>query len=388
MLIAGKAITMVPIYALPDHEVVERLLPGRFDTPVPDAEAVRRIRATPGLVPAAIEPTHDAEGGGRVYWVDIGQHAYRDWQHLFTIERLAQADMIEDAFASSMTVLETPDLIEDAIMPSGFIFHTSRCGSTLLGKALARIPEHCVVNQGGPLQRGFWAALTQDWTRPLPHDGRSFQMFRNLIFALTRPRLGTEKTSFVKFISWNALYVDFVAEAFPEVHSLFLYRDPVEVIASVIKETTAVLVAKDWPQASFLTGKPMEDVQKMDDVTYLAHCYNNYFKVILESSIANVKALDYPNLRPDTLGGVLKSGFSFIPDEQVIAEMCTQFRFHSKDDSDTSTFRSDGNAKRAAIADEDRIQIERITTALLGKLRAAPNAIFGVSQCSSQGAAS
>jgi len=379
---------MVPIYALPDHEVVGRLLPGRFDIPVPDDEAVARIRTHAGLIPAAIEPASAPGQVSKIYWVDIGTHAYRDWQHLFTIERLAQADMISTAFATTMNVLDVDALIVDALMPSGFIFHTSRCGSTLLGKALARIPAHCVVNQGGPLQRGFWAAMTQDWQNELPDDAPTVKKFRNLVFALTRPRLGTETTSFVKFISWNTLYLDFIARAFPEVHSLFLFRDPVEVIASVIKETTAVLVAKDWPQASFLTSKSAAQVQKMDDVSYLANCYNNYFKVILDSSLANVKALDYHNLRPDTLGQVLKSGFSFVPDEQVIAEMCTQFRFHSKDDSDTSTFQSDGSAKQAAVSEKDRIQIERITKALLGRLRAAPKTLFGGNELSSRGAVS
>ncbi|PHS27724.1 MAG: hypothetical protein COA85_04910 [Robiginitomaculum sp.] len=377
---------MVPIYALPDHEVVGRLLPGRFDAPLPDDEAIRRIRTNAGLIPAAIEPASKSGQASKIYWVDIGTHAYRDWQHLFTIERLAQADMISTAFATAMSVLEVDDLIEDALIPSGFIFHTSRCGSTLLGKALARIPAHCVVNQGGPLQRGFWAAITHEWQNEMPLDANTVKMFRNLVFALTRPRLGSEKASFVKFISWNTLYLDFIARAFPEVHSLFLFRDPVEVIASVIKETTAVLVAKNWQQASFLTGKSASDAKKMDDVSYLAQCYNNYFKVILDSSLANVKTLEYHNLRPDTLEQVLESGFSFVPDEPVIAEMCTQFRFHSKDDSDTSTFQSDGSAKQAAIAAKDRIQIERITKALLEKLRAAPNTLFGGNEYSSRGA--
>ncbi len=375
---------MVPIYALPDHEVVLRLLPGRFDDTVSNEQAISDIRENSGLIPAAIEPMQHEDRGGRIYWVDIGKHAYRDWQHLFTIERLAQAGLIETAFASSMDILDADDLITDKIMPSGFVFHTSRCGSTLLGKALARIPEHCVVNQGGPLQRGFWAALTNEWQDELPVNASTLRKFRNLVFALTRPRLGMEKHSFVKFISWNTLYLDFVSRAFPEVRSLFLFRDPVEVIASVVKETTAALVARNRSQASFLTGLAMSEVQKMDDTTYLTHCYRNYFNVVTGFRNNNVAALDYHNLRPDTLREVLKAGFGFTPGAQVITEMTTQFHFHSKDDSDTSTFQSDGTAKRDAIVSEDRIQIERITSALLENLRAAPNTIFRCDARSSQ----
>ncbi len=372
----GKAET-VPIYALPDHEVVERMLPGRFDAPVDDAEAVARIRATPGLVPAAIAPDSRSPGEGRIYWVDIGQQPYQDWQHLFTIERLAREGLIRTAFASSLRVLDAEGLIADALTPSGFIFHTSRCGSTLLGKALARLQEHVVVNQGGPLQRGFWAAHTAEFTRPLDGSAATRRRLRTLVHALTRPRLGCERHSFVKFISWNTLYMDFIASAFPGVPSLFLYRDPVEVIASVMKETTAVLMARDLPQACFLTGKSMEQVRQMSDAVYLAHCYNNYFGAVLNSPLKTLKVLNYYDLRPDTFEHILRSAFGFTPARDVVERMCGQFAFHAKDDSDTRSFAGDGARKRASVAGAVRAQVAGITAARFSRLRDAPQAVAG-----------
>lgn len=348
------------------------MLPGRFDALVPLDKALSSIQKTPGLIPVAIEPGR----GGRVYWVDIGTQPFADWQFLFTIERLAAQGLISTAFATSIDILDVENLITDAIVPSGFIFHVSRCGSTLLGKALARVPENLVINQGGPLQRGFWAWATHEWEQPLPDTAQTRRMVRNLIAAMARPRLGNEARVFVKFISWNTLYIDFLKRAFPTVPMLFLYRDPVEVIASVIKETTAVLVAKPWLQSGFLTGRPAAQAAQMDDVTYLAHCYANYFKTILMESGENLHVLNYPDLNDRHLGLILDKAFGYLPKNGDISVMCRQFGFHSKDDSDKTTFKRDEQVKREAITHEDQSQIRTITSALLTRLGAVPHNLF------------
>lgn len=58
------------LYALPDHEVVEALLPRAVERHVAVEEAARLIRTHTGLVPLAIDP----RGEGRVIWGDLGVH--------------------------------------------------------------------------------------------------------------------------------------------------------------------------------------------------------------------------------------------------------------------------------------------------------------------------
>src|SRR3546814_13289373 len=70
--------------------------------------------------------------------------------------------------------------------------------------------------------------------------------------------------------------------AFPQVAALFLYRDPVEVIASVLRETSAVVWAKGRPQAGFLSGQDWRATGAMDEVEYLAHCFANYLRHALQ----------------------------------------------------------------------------------------------------------
>lgn len=344
---------MTALYALPDHEVVADLIPGIERTHLGADEAVDRIRAANGLVPVAIDPETESGGGGRVLWADIGDHPFREWQFMYTIQSLARSGQIGEAFTTDFSILQDDRILADPIGPSGFVFHISRCGSTLTAKALARSPRHVVINQGGPLQRGFWATITGDFAREAEPSPQNLKALRNLVLAMTRRRRPEQTHSFVKFISWNTLYMDFVAQAFPQVPALFLYRDPVEVIASVLRETTAILWAKGKRQAGFLTGLDWRETAQMDDVTYLAICFARYLQ-LAERAPCGVSLVNYIDINPENFPVMLTKGLHFDPGEDEFALMVEQFRFHSKDDTDSQKFRSDSAEKRASMSEADR----------------------------------
>jgi len=247
---------------LPDHVAFNRMLMGNL----PPDEAV--IHDRPGYTPVAIDPMDT----GRIYWADLGTRAFREWQHLYTVKQ-AVAEGSVDAFCTDMEILLRDDLIEDSLPVRGLIFHVSRCGSTLLGKCLDASPENLIINQGGPLQRGFWAWAISDFQVPLRVEKTHLIMFPRLVAAMTCSRSLDHKAAFIKFISWNIRYLDFVRSAFPDTPSLFMYRDPVEVIASVRRGTTAVLLAKGSEQAAFLTDRPAYRTAGITDISYLCHCY-------------------------------------------------------------------------------------------------------------------
>ena len=362
---------MQAIYALPDHEVVGALIP-ETDHQVPIDDALSRIAATPGLVPVAI----DHRDGGQVLWADLGDHPFREWQFLFSVKHLAENDLIGDAFHTGFDILQDDRVVNGGIKPRGFVFHISRCGSTLVAKALARSQSHVVITQGGPLQRGFWATLTDDWRKPLEATPEAFAMFRNLVSAMTRPRRPEQDTAFVKFISWNVLYAEFIAAAYPDVPALFLYRDPVEVIASVMNETTAVLHAKGTRKAEFLTGKSVDDTMAMSDVAYLAECYARYFETIGASSMSRLSWLNYTDLKAERFAAIVARGLTFEPEESVLNDMLEQFRFHSKDDSDKTAFKADSDDKRESMAADDQALINNVCGESYRALNRAPRNLF------------
>ncbi|MGI9435702.1 MAG: hypothetical protein ACR2Q4_12885 [Geminicoccaceae bacterium] len=347
------------LYAYPDHDVVNSLLPDARHRYITPEKAIDYIRQIPGLVPIAIDP----EGAGKIYWADFGERPFREWQFMYSIKQLAEEHRQVDAFVTDMTVLETEEVLGTSLPPRGFIFHISRCGSTLLAKALAREPSHLVINQGGPLQRGFWAQRTANWQRPLTATDENLAMFRRLVLGMTRRRRRQEKTAFVKFISWNVLYVDFIRQAFPDVPCLFMYRDPIEVIASIRKETTAPIISKKTAQAEFLSGLPEKDIESLDDTTYLAHCFARYFESARDAE-RSLPMIDYRSLNSASFAGVLEHAFDYVPSARSHSLMCQQFAFHAKDDNDRQTFKGDSALKQSAVSEADRQVIDGITRML------------------------
>ncbi len=367
---------MTALFALPDHEVMLGLLPDIADRRVDLSTARARLRAEPGLVPAAVDP----RGEGAVYWVDIGDHRFRHWQYVFTLDHLARSGGIRAYFSSPVDILDDDELFSDSVPVAGLIFHVSRCGSTLVTKALGRLDSHVMISQGAPLQRGFWAAATGQWTRPLPQDAVTGRRLRNLVRAMCRRRHEDEQRAFVKFISWNTVYASFIRAALPGVPALFLYRDPVEVIASVRRNTTAVLEARGTGLATLLTGRPIDEIAAMDDVTYLAHCYRRYFEVAAEEAGDGFVLLNYRDLGADRFPEIVRRAFGlrFAPDE--LAQMQAQFSVHAKDDSGKRSFRADSAAKQAALNPDEKAVIREVCDSAMRRLDAHAANLFAPRQ--------
>jgi hypothetical protein len=117
------------------------------------------------------------------------------------------------------------------LQPSGFIFHMSRCGSTLVSQMLAALPSNIVVSEASPIdtvvQAGRW--------RPDLSEDRQVLWLNSIIGALGQKRSGNEQRYFVKLDCWHTLALPLFRRAFPAVPWIFLYRDPVEVLVSQLR---------------------------------------------------------------------------------------------------------------------------------------------------------
>jgi len=102
---------------------------------------------------------------------------------------------------------------------AGFIVHMSRCGSTLVSRMLAAVPEHLMLSEPPPVDA------------VLRGDGDRVSRLRSIVAALGQPR-GRAQRLFVKFDAWSTLELAVVRRAFPDVPWIFVFRDPVDVLAS------------------------------------------------------------------------------------------------------------------------------------------------------------
>lgn len=112
--------------------------------------------------------------------------------------------------------------------PHGFIFHMSRCGSTLAAQMIAALPDSIVVSEPPPLDR-----ILQMVRGMAEH--MAVEALHAIVAALGRRRHG-ESRYVLKLDAWHALALPLFRRAFPNVPWIFLYRDPVEVLVSQMRQ--------------------------------------------------------------------------------------------------------------------------------------------------------
>jgi len=174
----------------------------------------------------------------RIYWQDSGP--WVDWVHLgarrFTDPFFGQT--LDRCLRHPADVLfrhQTPlaDLAEIAaaqagLPPTGFIFHLSRCGSTLISQMLAAAPENTVLSEAAPIDQLLRLRFQVDGLT----EERQMQWLRWLVQVLSRPRDSVARHVFIKFDCWHTRFLPLIRRAFPGVPWIFVYREPLEVLVS------------------------------------------------------------------------------------------------------------------------------------------------------------
>jgi len=102
----------------------------------------------------------------------------------------------------------------------------SRCGSAFVSQSLCSIAKNLVLCEPDPIDSILRLTATED---------QKIDWLRALVAAMGQPRCG-ESDLFITFDSWNAVNLPLIRRAFPDVPFIFLYRDPLEVLASQLRQ--------------------------------------------------------------------------------------------------------------------------------------------------------
>ena len=365
---------------LPDHEAIAAIT-GPIGPVITTGEARRALIEAPGLLPAAVDPHTET-----IIWADAGESDLREWQFLFSLSAIAKE--AGGHVPTIRTHLEDlPHLeqaIGDTIPVSGFIFHMSRCGSTLLGNVLNRSPRHVAINQPGPLQDGFWTYATEHWKHPsLPAENRAKNdrdknLFQHLVRAILRRRSDAGSKGFIKFRSWSVLFVDFIQNAFPDIPCVFMYRKPIEVLASVVQKKNVAEFAT-MAQKTFLAGDKKHASPDVDNLDFMTACYANYFKKALAAKPNQTAFLNYRDLRSDHLQRILREGLQMKGCISDLDLMQDEFRFYSKDRAEAkSAFSKERDLSAKTTKIQEYVLTDQLSdlARLYQQLEAAPNNLF------------
>lgn len=122
-----------------------------------------------------------------------------------------------------------------SIEPTGFFYHEGRCGSTLVSNsAIALDPEKTrVYSEPRPLLE---ALLSCDKSRVHCNVEKAANLFRDVVYMMGRTSNPKEERLFFKLLPTSVLAMDVVKIAYPDIPWIFIYRDPVQVMVSNLRD--------------------------------------------------------------------------------------------------------------------------------------------------------
>lgn len=190
------------IDALNREDVPDQVAVGMAGLWLPHSYQVRSQRILWCLPDGApTEPFHD-------------EYLSRCWQTTVLNQLLRPRTSLQALAACAQRVPRT--------QPAGFIFHLSRCGSTLLSGCLSELDEAVVFSESPVL------------TEVLVDPALGLQEKRAYVQCLIdlKASLFPGRRVVVKWNAWDIFHAQLLRDAYPAVPVVALVRDPVEILAS------------------------------------------------------------------------------------------------------------------------------------------------------------
>ncbi len=226
---------------------------------------------------------------------------------------------------------------QSGVAPAGFIFHMSRCGSTLISQMLAAVPENIVLSEPGPLD----TILRAHFQNPEITEDQRIQWLQWLVGTWAWRRQPAEKKLFVKFDAWHTPFLPVIQRAFPGVPWIFVYREPLEVIVSQARRRGAhVIPGALEPQ---LFGWEPAMTAQMSLPEYGARVLASICGAALTHVKAgNGKLVNYRQL-PDSIWPALMDYWQQSPSPDTITSMMAAARMNARNPA--LPFQPDSQAK-------------------------------------------
>jgi hypothetical protein len=292
-------------------------------------------------------PVSIDEKTGELIWRDMG-----DQRFSASFFQDSLHDQAHDQRRVCKTKLDALDQFDDFIQPSAFIFHVSRCGSTLMTQMLSTL-SHCIVLSEPPVIDMFFNTMNES-------KETNIATFQKLIHALGQRRFANEKNVIIKLDSWHLGQIRFIREAFPNTPMLFLYREPRQVLASHQRQRGPQMIP-DFVnfgdlQVEYSTLSPGDL-----DAYCLAVLDQFYSAAIQHHAMSGLQLINYSEL-PAIIWEKLLSQLAIDCNAEELAQMKARSQFHSKHPQ--NSFEGDPTSQQAhphlSITQERYQQLENL----------------------------
>ncbi len=283
-----------------------------------------------------------------VDWCYIGNHRFTEpfWNHTIAaclrhpFNRLFRHHTPIDGLAELQAA-------QPGVPPTGFIFHMSRCGSTLIAQLLATLPQCIVLSEAGPID----TVVRAHQHDPNISDDQRCRWLRGLLSALGQRRHEQEQHLFVKFDSWSIMDLPVIRRAFPDVPWVFVYRDPLEVMVSHRRQRGSQMVPGVVNPRVF--GFEPAAIAHLSLDEYCAQALGKICQAAADHLAEGTgRLVPYRHL-PDVVWSALLDVFGVEHSAGDVEQMRHATQWHAKNPS--VHFANDMAAKQAAATDELRL---------------------------------
>jgi hypothetical protein len=242
--------------------------------------------------------------------------------------------------------------------PVGIIFHVSRCGSTLISQSLKRLDDLVVYAEPQPVNEIL--VPPHRWPR-----AELAGALRTLGVAFARHAGGPYV---LKLSSWNTLYCEIVAEAFPNTPWILCFRDPVEVGVSLLTRPPGWFSGSGEAARGLLAQVDPEHAAQSQE-EFVARAYGAFCTAAAKLEGSRGKLVPYESL-PDAVWRTVAPHFSLAVDISQRERIAEAARRHAKAPVGTSAeFTSDALAKQQAASPKLRLAIDSLARPQLERLR-------------------
>jgi len=289
------------------------------------------------------------DGRPGLWWMDMSGVSLAEPFFQQTVER-AKTDSNRRELFTEFDVLLQLEKQLDSVPPTGFIFHSSRCGSTLVANACRAINNSIVLSEANAIDKLIARFITD------PGDVKTSLysvLLRGVVNALAQRRTGNEEHLFIKFSCCSFAQIERIRRIWPNVPWLFLYRDPVETIVSNLRDVPPWLLDNDRRVLASIVGTPADEVAGMPLEEQCARTIGSLFSTAHRLANAGQLLLNYKQLSVSVISSVL-SFFKVSPSTAELETIERANHLYSKEAYVQRTFSADADAKQKLASDAVR----------------------------------
>jgi hypothetical protein len=288
----------------------------------------------PGVVPEA-----------SVRWMYFGSKRLSEPFFSQSVARLRDGDCPALEIETNIKSLTTEGRREPRIMPAGFIFHMSRCGSTLISNALKVFDGIQVAAEARPVTRLFMPCAPQDCAIiDTQRDEQQRNLAECLFNLFSCYRNGNPESIVFKFMSQNSLCLPTIRKFWPDVPCLFIIRDPVDVMVSNLKDGGLNRFTESPAVAYEICGADRSmPLTKISVEDFCARVLGRYLDAFIGEITPNVRVIDYDDINPASVPDIMKLFHLDVPSD--LSSVDAVFRRYSKDPHENTPFYGDRDEK-------------------------------------------